>query len=363
MAIRLSRFETGWKIYFRLLLLVFPLQTVAFESTLLDEHPLSSLLNQRVQASQFAPGMVTYLPGELIVERMRPILRERLASTNYDRMQGTLQFLDHYEEEKIKDSTLSPLLSLKNFNYDLCLKDGRGASCVGLAFDMFRHLPPDISGYINAARLPKKYQQFAAPDYCHVSVLVAFQHPENLSDRGFVLLDPSFDFHEPILLKTKGPPYAYHMGKKGIWNFSIQEDVIICQVCFQKNNIPTAEEYENLRMIYRTDRLLNPVESSAIPMMLIDRRLSCLSRRADGKHISHLNIELNKNRIVWDQEGEMRAPVPFNAIEEKEWEFNETFANGLFIDKDELNRRVQRIVQEREVLNQLYLEYLHYSER
>lgn len=315
---------------------------------------ISDYLGAAVQPPHFVvPPPPLTLSSEKLVEMLRPILRERLAETNYDRVHVVLHLLDHHK--KHVEQSLLPFSFLKELKGEEFFKNARGAPCVGLTLDIFDHLPKNIHAYIVAAELPRRYHQFAAPQYCHTAVLIPFQTD---SEAGFVVLDPSFDFAEPIVVKEGGAPYFYDMGNKGVWVFFLEKDKIICQISQSKTMTWTEEEIENKRMSYRTDALLNPIESSAVPMILIDRRLSLLARDENGIHLSHLNIELNKNRIIWDQHGVQFEPISFDDFLSGKFRFTESFAKGLYLTADELNQIVLRVLEEKPRLDQLYRDYL-----
>ena len=311
-----------------------------------------------IQSPHFEAGKKTTLPGHEIVRKVKPILTQHLVDTNYDRVGVGMQLIDYYQNQ---DCDLPQILS---FKYKSELRNGRGAPCVGLTLDILSKIPDEVNAYIVAAILPNRYQQFAAPQYCHAAVLIAFESFEDPSDNGYILIDPSFDLAEPILLYRNSKSYIYNAGRKGIWVFSIDHDTIVCQI-YPKGMLSaqiTAEEAGQWRMIYRTDQLANPLESSAIPMALIDRRLSLLARDVDGYHTSHLNIELDKGQIVWDLHEKRQTPIHFNQFYNGSYEFDEEFASFLHMKSSDLNGDIMYILNHQNILNELYVQYLELIE-
>lgn len=318
---------------------------------------LSSLCNGVIQSPVFGQAPKTYMSGEKLVEVLRPILRDRLAATNYDRIFPIEQFLNHYRSLIELDKNVVPFDALKSFHLNIYpepLLSRYSGPCVGLTYDMLYHLPENIQGYIVAAMLPKKYQQFAFPEYCHTAVLIAFENPINEKDRGFILLDPSFDFYEPLLIRDK-ENVSIDLDDKGRWMFSLVEDRIICDILPQG---AICSDPSLFRMIYRTDSLLNPVEASAIPMILADRRLSFLSRSSMGSHLAHLNIELDRERIIWDQEGERFDPISFKDFLTKKGRFFKEFSEKLYLDQEELEEKCINILLCQSIINQLHKQFL-----
>lgn len=110
-------------------------------------------------------------------------------------------------------------------------------------------------------------------------------------------------------------------------------------------------------MIYLTDRVTNVVQSSAMPMLLGDRRLSLLSRGEDGLHIAHLNIELNKDRIVWAVNRERQTPISFAQFLEGK-SLPDDFARALHMSPEDLSSRIDTIIKNRDILDSLHKSYI-----
>lgn len=334
-----------------LLFCLFFIQSVCAES-------LTDFTSGLIQPPLFEAGSKVYLSGEKIVKKVRPILQSHLVDTNYDRVGVAMQLIDYYQNR------MCSLSEIAQFKYNTKLRKARGGACVSLTLDIWSKIPTELNAYVVAAALPKKYHQFASPLFCHTAVLIAFENPEEPNDQGYVLLDPSFDFSEPVVLYRNGANYSYDGGKKGVWVFAIDQDTITCQIYPQGLSAPlTEEERDRLHMVYRTDCLTNPVESSALPMALIDRRLSLLARESNGTHTAHLNIELDRDQIVWAICEIHRLPVPFDPFFKGNFVFNESFASSLGMGANELHADILYILQNKHILDELYIQYLELIQR
>lgn len=296
------------------------------------------------KAPLFTSGSTTALKASDVIALVEPIVQNRLSSTNYDRMGATEQFIEHFLACQKNDPLITPLAAYKNFTYQYKRQGRQGGPCVALTLDLFEHLPKETAAYIVAAKLPSRFQQPLFPTYCHTAILI-------VCDEGYVLLDPSFDIDKAVWLPFNGPSYRFDMGKKGIWEFSIGKDEIICDV-YPVGGRPSHPDPDYLRMHYRLDALVNPIESSAIPMLVRDRRLSFLSRDEHGFQHAHINVELDKGHILWDEEGVQYAPIAFNAFGPTS--FPESFCQKLHISQQELYRRVSLILNNKSLLDSIY---------
>lgn len=345
-------------IYITIILIVSLLQSDLFAEDAKVTSSLCEALDFVIQPPLFSPSKETPLSAEEIVEKVHPILKQQLAKMNYDRTFPILQFLDHYENCQKKNKSILPIEAYKTFKFEPILLGMSGGPCVSLTFDIYNRLPAGIEGYIVAAQLPVKYQQLGFPKFSHTAVLIKYKNPSIKEDEGYILLDPSFDIDEPIVLKGEHGSFLYDMKGKGIWKFSIEADNIICDILPKQNAMKQDNDENFWRMTYLTSRLVNPIESSAMPMILTDRRLSLLSRREDGTHIVHLNIELNKNRVVWDQAENWFDPISFIQFTHKKWLFPDWFACSLGLSASDLSKKILRIIENKKILDSLYASYL-----
>jgi hypothetical protein len=314
---------------------------------------LEQNLQQAVQAPLFSPQEVTFLGAEEILKIVTPILRKRISQTKYDRVVIAEQFLDHF----FNQNTTSPLEALGTFTISGSLEKNGGNSCVGLSLDLLSYLPPQVRAFPVGAILSKRYQQLAGPTYSHVTPLIFFQNPRDEMDAGYILLDPSFHIAAPIFI-TLSSSFSYDMGKKkGVWNFFLQGEEILCQGNARMGEEPWSEEQiQDSIMRYRTDRIDNPTESSAMPMFAIDRSYPIVSRYENGQQRAHINIDLNKHLIHWKVGEEKRPSISFETFEKNL--FSQEVADLLLLDKDALNHSVARVIAHVEIFDRLYNEYL-----
>ncbi|MBX9745199.1 MAG: hypothetical protein K2X08_08330, partial [Chlamydiales bacterium] len=184
------------------------------EIPLSAESPVCRILNHVVELPVFSEGITIESSAAEIVETVRPILRKRLAAARYDRIFPILQFLDHYDYCKMKDEKVSAIEAFKTFEFIPWFPQFEGGPCVSLTLDLCSHLPPGFKGYVVAAKLPGRFQQFGFPKYCHTAVLIRYVDFFR-KETGYVLLDPSFDISEPIVLKEGGEPFFYELEGKG----------------------------------------------------------------------------------------------------------------------------------------------------
>ncbi|MGE3954974.1 MAG: acetate--CoA ligase [Parachlamydiales bacterium] len=320
---------------------------------------LAALFQQVVEEPRFGPALLPVLRGgDEVAALVRPTLQQRIAATNYDRLGFANQFLTHYLTERDSNPTLSPIDALSTFLVDPGVERHRGSHCIGLTQDILDRLPSGIKGYFVAAQLPAPFQQPYAPYYCHGGGLIPFKSPHNPRDQGFVLLDPSFDIAEPLVLRP-GVPVEVDMREKGTWIFRLEGNEIVCRAGPHPNGaLWDAARYGGSEMRYRTDRYLNPVSSCILPLMLVDRRLSLLSRRADGSHLAHINMGLDWKQITWSIDEVRGDPIPFSAFSEEGFRFSPSFAELLFLSDEELNSRVYQVIAHGEVLDILYEAYI-----
>jgi len=330
-------------------ILIFFIKTLlVMPSFCLGSPTISEKLNHKIQPPCYSEPTEINASSQEVFEELSPILKRRLSMTNYDRTLPILQFLDHYKKTQEQYPDIRPMDALLTFDLAPCVPSVRGGPCFTLAHDLLQFIPKKYQAYLCLAKLPPKFQQPAFPEFSHVAILIKYSNPEIVSDKGYILLDPSFDIDTPLVLKENGSPAIYDTKVKGIWKFSLSQGQIICE-------LPVNGHTE--RMVYLTKEVLNPIQSSATPMLIVDRRLSLLSREENGLHIAHLNIELNKNRVIWDKGSKRFDPVSFDSILNG-WTFPLWFSKDLFIENKKLADTLRTIIKYKHVLDNLYHDYL-----
>jgi hypothetical protein len=287
---------------------------------------------------------------KIVVKMVEQILKNRILNVNYDRVQIFKQLLDHIQGKEKK-----LLESVRSFDPSISVDPYRGSACVGMTLDLLKHLPPELNGYVVAAKLPKKFQQDFFPEYCHTAILIQCIHNRG---KSFVLLDPAFDIVDPIVLEADSNPVFIDMNEKGIWSFELIKD---SETFFIKCSTNLNEkENPDLCMIYRTDQLLNPVPASAVPMCLGDRKPSLLSRDIRGHHVVHLNLDFNNKRILISRYNHKEPPISFEEFMSDDSFFKEDFSMLLGFSSEELNSYLKSVIEKVDVINELYFEYKEY---
>lgn len=316
-------------------------------------------LQQAIETPSFSSFPVIQMQGTTIIEKVKPILRKRIAATNYDRVAIATRFLRHYFF-KFRQANISPLEALSSFFVKSSLLNS-GNSCVGLSLDILHHLPKNIKGYPVAAILAKHYQQFAGPLYSHAAALIAFQEPEHNGKKGFVLLDPSFHIAEPILLFEHGPSVTIDMGdKKGNWIFSLEGNEIFCRAV--PKDYPSSwsdEKIKDATMIYRTDYFCNPEKGYAIHQLPIDKSLPIVSRQETGEQKAHINIDLRKNEVIWKIGNNTKESIAFVDLLQGKITFDEKLYSLLGFSKKKFLNMIMSIVKNKAIFDDLYSDYLN----
>ncbi len=317
--------------------------------------------SKAIQKAKFKNPLITYMGSKELVEIIDPILKKRISETKYDRVVIAEQFLRHFFKKKKLDEDITPLEAFQTFKIENTL-DNLGNSCVALSIDCINHLPTKIKAYNTAAILSNVYQQYAGPIYCHVTPMIKFENPKNKSDKGHIILDPSFHINLPILVKENSKPFLFDMkdAKKGLWHFFKNENFIHCQPKERANEEIWDEiRLKNNLMIYRTDEILNPIESSSNPMFIIDRSYPIVSRYKDGSQRAHININLDKRIILWKIGKEKKDPITFDQILNG-YKFDNNLSDLLLLDNDQLNNSIFNVVSNINILDDLYFSYLEY---
>ncbi len=283
------------------------------------------------------------------------VLQARMAKMKYDRVGIAYDFLNHFLNLSKEDPKLKPIEAISDFSPDFSSRIYSGGSaCVGLTLDLSESLPSDLVNYVIPARLHKKVHQFAFPELCHTAVIIPYYIDEYKNNKGYILLDTSFDIPVGIDLNPDNRNVEIDMGeKKGIWTFSLIDDTkIVCHT--NQDDFKDSES----NMIFYLKEFTNPIESSAIPMFTADRELVLLRRNDKGIHYGNIKIELDKKRIVSTISGERKAPIKFSEIEDNTTIFNLETYEALDINQEELDKIIYKIIKNINILDTLYIDYL-----
>jgi hypothetical protein len=173
-----------------------------------------------------------------------------------------------------------------------------------------------------------------------------------------VLLDPSFHIHKPILvIEHSSEQFKYDMGeKKGVWHFFISDEFIHCQ----PRSLTTKWDEQRINdtfMVYRTDKILNPVESSSNPMFAIDRNIPVVSRHANGKQKAHINVNLKEKVIAWKKGNEPKSLISFDDFLSG-FKFDSDLTDLLLVDNKKFNESLKYVISNVNIFDSLYTDYV-----
>ncbi|MFZ4773298.1 MAG: hypothetical protein ACOYK9_04835 [Chlamydiia bacterium] len=299
-----------------------------------------------LEAPKLSSPKVVEVSSDLLYATVAPILQQRLETIHYNRTIPVLQFIEHYKKAKKLDPSITLLNGFRTFPYQ-CTPEKNGGPCYVLSLDMLHHIPKEYSPYLALAVVPQKYQQLAFPQFVHTAVLIAF---ENREESGYLLLDPSFDFAQPILLKRGEGPVYYTNCHQEVSKFTLEGDEIFCEMqTGSKESI----------IVYSTKKVDNPIECSAAPMVLADRKLAIVTRDKNGNHKAQCSFELNKNQFNWSYQGVRQPPISFENLLKGELP-PPFFIEALGQSQKEFNAMAIEILTETTLLDALYIEYLEY---
>ncbi len=313
---------------------------------------LEEITEGGIQPPLFRAGEITYASSDLLLQTLQPILEDHLEEINYDRLSASLQIMNHF------NSCSSFLMNeLRNFNYIPIID--KGGPCVSISLDLIKRLPNWIKAYLVGAQLPAKYQQFAFPLYCHTAVMIRYQNPDESNDSGYIILDPSFDLPIPILINHE-TVFKYTRPGRDHWTMWLKDNQIMCQLApFNELKNYVADDY---LMIYRTDSFVNPIQASAIPMLIADRRLSLLSRDRTGKHFCSISVELDRNRVVWSIDQVQQPPIFFTDFLNGKT-LPRSVSKALCLKTEELNGKIKQAIELKPILDRVFFEYLNFIEK
>jgi len=112
-------------------------------------------------------------------------------------------------------------------------------------------------------------------------------------------------------------------------------------------------------MVYRTDKIVNPVQSSSNPMFAIDRNFPIVSRYEDGNQRAHININLNEKVIYWKIKDEKKSFVTFEKILDG-FKLPSIVSNLLLIDNKDFNNSLLNVVSNNTVFDSLYYDFVNF---
>jgi len=295
------------------------------------------------------------LGSQEIVDQVMPILQDHLVGRKYDRFFLVSKFIDFYNENKSSyGSVIEAFVAFDTRAYD---KEKANGVCFALTQDLLDSLPENLYAYKIGAILPGRYQQAGWHLFPHAAIVIPFENSEDLSDSGYVLLDPNFDISFPVVLRYKADPVEVDMGRKGLWKFVLRENKIVCHIFLAKT-----EKHDLINAIYDTmiyilKEYQNPEDAALKTMIAADRGIPIVSRDEHGKHKAHLKIDLRK-KVISSSIYEKREPlISFDDFVAGVKEFDQQFAALMHMNVEFLNNFVRKIIKNADTLDTLYKEY------
>ncbi len=299
-------------------------------------------------------SMVTALGETALVNMLRERLIAQTVARNYDRMIYINAFLSFME----RNPGLSMDEALATFDVDSAalVVSAAGGHCSALSCNLLRQGGLGEGAYLVASQLPADYQQEGAPEYCHVAAMIRFRNPEDENDQGLILLEPGFNITEPIVVRP-GPGTRLDVGEE-VWVFTLSEDgsEIVCQPEPKDSKVKWKErKKKDKRMIYRTDRFLNPDLSLTVPLLRVDQRPQILARDEKGNVVAVIAVNYKKGVVEFRIGKQRFDPVDFADVDrEGVWLGGaaEALAQLFHMSKAELIARIyQAVTKGKEILH------------
>jgi hypothetical protein len=313
-----------------------------------------------VEQPQMQKASVPPLPvsSKHLMETLSEPLGRQLALKTYNRSAFIGDFLKFYQDLLEADDVLgqrptTPVEALKQFGIDSHKAMGRsgGGHCLALSKDLIKETG---EGYLCPSILPTAFQQKGAPEFCHVATLVPFENPEDSDDRGVMLMEPGFNFPNPIIIRDDGKPFTSKSGKDE-WKFWWDEDSQM--ICGEPQGVKFKNDKDRREKCvwFQREQFVNPDNAVTLPLLCVDRRPSILARDETGEVFAVLAINMQpKKDQVEIRIGELRQkPVPFQtAVTTDDW-LSEEAAVLLGFTKEKLLEHIRMIIVNKPVLDEL----------
>jgi hypothetical protein len=195
---------------------------------------------------------------------------------------------------------LAGLLQKDNFSFERWTQSKgwdkfpkiKGGDCVDASEALIESLSYSFNAQIIPSRLPGRYQQKNAPEFCHVAVLLKYSRDNLLN---YMLLEPGFDVARPIILNSNQRSATLNTSK-GSWSFSLNQDTIECDSeHFGLNRETQVPD----KMIYYLKKFQNYRDHIKQTLVFSDLAPSIVVKNRDGDKLSHIKIDLKKNKLLW----------------------------------------------------------------
>ncbi len=286
------------------------------------------------------------------IARIGCIVTDRMKKLTYDRMGIITAFLRHFNRLAKENKKIQPLEAMATFKPPI--EEESGPACLGLTVDILKHLPKEIKSYIVPSKLHAKAHQFGFPRVGHTAVVIPYYISHNSNEKGYILLDPSFEIAYPVVLTPeKRNVEVFLDARKCIWEFELFEDHILCRTDQEDLDNPTTH------MVYYLKHFRNPIQFGLIPMLLANRKYVLLSRDKKGLLQARIKIEMNEQKVVSTYLGVRKRPVAFfEILSSEEMLFDKEMSDALLHTPASLNQYIRYIVAHYSILDRMYIEYL-----
>lgn len=304
----------------------------------------------------------TYVSSEEIQSMASPVLKKFFSEVHYNRMNQLCKFIDYYHELNRQNfPKVTPLEALEIFTVDLqsTMKTTKGGSC----YEFIEYLTEKLPNFLHSNLIPASVPRWS-PKYCHklshMAAVIVYNNSKNLGDTGFILLDPSFELDEPITVPFNGTSKPITSMGGYTFVFSHHGDTILGKI---RDIDETGEIKEAICMTYFLKRITNFVDIAIKPLIACTRNISLITYSDCFEKISDLRIKLDKEIITWGVGMEEKPPVEFDKFLSKKFQFDESFSDNPFLDINHVNKSIEKIISNKELLKNLYSEYVDFLKK
>lgn len=160
---------------------------------------------------------------------------------------------------------------------------------------------------------------------------------------------------KPIIIPFKGTSNPITSLGGYDFVFSHEKDTIVGKI---RDTSETGEIKEDLCVTYFLKKITNFVDVVIKPLIACTRNISLMTYGDCFENNSEVSIRLDKEIITWGVGAEKKSPVDFDKFLSKEFQFDESFSNNAFLDINQVNLSIEKIVSNKQLLEDLYLEYV-----
>ncbi len=278
-----------------------------------------------------------------------PSMKKQLIERSYNRAGFLAGFLEFYDEQKSSNPSITAIEAFRQFGIDTSARLGPlgGGHCAALSKEIMAQTG---MGFLCPSTLPSAYQQKNAPKICHAATLVPFANPEDDSDKGFLVIDPGFNFPGPVRVLLDGSASTISSGNE-TWefHFDVKDQAVVGYEVTKKDKKAD-------HLILFTTEIDNPDNAITLPLMCVDMRPCILARSDTGDVVAKLIIDLRTTEAGQNVQitiSGQRSKYSFaDVLREDAWA-SEALATLLRLRRVDLVRHVRQIINGQAVLQAL----------